>query len=600
MKKLTKLSFVGVGLFVTVAALSSCTASFCSQEDTAKILYTFERGVTKYYDQMPTDSAIAGQVKEVDGSQYGLSIDKIYTYSNIDNSKLLRTTIVPALTSAEANYYVPAIEFFEAVDAWVLNERIPSEAKAKITSVGEISIKKTNEEGKDYYETNYDETTLYGVLNRYGYYKFYSDPRIEIEGEEEKVVEIPLFDAFEKKVEEWRNDPVMRVYTPGNDYLNYYKNALTQATVNYRSCIYTVGETGDLFGMYGDPELNNFYEQIEITKKDWGYAWTKGFFEGLLIYPISAFVDLLTTSFAGSNAGLISGNGWAQVGAILLVTIILRALIMVASLKATLGQAKMQKLQPQLAKLQEKYPNSNTNQYEKQRLAQEQMALYKKNKVSPFGQIIVMIAQFPVFICVWGALSGSSALSTGTFYNMNLSETVWNTLNNTTGWPGNENGWWTAFVLILLMTIFQVAATIIPLIIQKIQRKNVVKTGTNPAANKQNKTMKIVQFVMLAMIVVMGFTLPSAMGVYWIAGAIFSIAQSLITFAINNKKGKGNKKEKPAKAAETIDGKEVIEAVAVEEIPAEPTENNKKPSKNNKKQNNYKEFKYPKKRGGRR
>ena len=40
----------------------------------------------------------------------------------------------------------------------------------------------------------------------------------------------------------------------------------------------------------------------------------------------------------------------------------------------------MQKLQPQIAKLQEKYPNSNTNQYEKQRLAQEQMALYKKNK----------------------------------------------------------------------------------------------------------------------------------------------------------------------------------------------------------------------------
>ena len=599
MKKITKATLIGFGLLVSAGVLSSCTASFCSKQDTAKILYTMERGVTTYHESAPSESSTEQVTKA------GLTF---YTESSINNSKLLRNTIVPTLLTNK--YFVPSIEFYELVDEWVLDTALAAwevEMTNKgeepiLTSVGTISIPQYlydengnqvfDENGKEvisHYTTNYDQNTLYGVLNRYGHLKFYTP---NIEGEPE----IELFTSLKKQIEIWRQDPALTSIMPGNDYINYYTSTLTSTMANIRSCVYTVGEDGDVFGMYGDPELNDFYEQVEITRKDWGYAWSKGLFEGLLIYPIAYVVDSLTTIFAGGNAGLISGNGWAQVGAILLVTIILRTLIMLISLKTTLGQAKMQKLQPQIAKLQEKYPNSNTNQYEKQRLAQEQMALYKKNKVSPFGSIIVMIVQFPIFICVWGALSGSSALSTGTFYNMNLSQTVWEALNNTAGLPGNVNGWWTAFILIFLMTICQIAATITPMLIQRKQRKEVEKTGKNPAANKQNRTMKIVQFVMLAMIIFMGFTLPSAMGVYWIAGAIFSLGQTLIMNAITSKKGnkKGTKTPKKAKKEENINDKVVLEATPIEAIPAE------KPVKNNKpKKNNYKEFKYPKKRGGR-
>ena len=41
---------------------------------------------------------------------------------------------------------------------------------------------------------------------------------------------------------------------------------------------------------------------------------------------------------------------------------------------------------------------------------------------------------------------------------------------------------------------------------------------------------------MLAMIIFMGFSLVSALGVYWLIGALFSIAQTLITHAIMNRK----------------------------------------------------------------
>ena len=53
MKKITKATLIGFGLLVSAGVLSSCTASFFSKQDTAKILYTMERGVTTYHETAP-------------------------------------------------------------------------------------------------------------------------------------------------------------------------------------------------------------------------------------------------------------------------------------------------------------------------------------------------------------------------------------------------------------------------------------------------------------------------------------------------------------------------------------------------------------------
>ena len=58
---------------------------------------------------------------------------------------------------------------------------------------------------------------------------------------------------------------------------------------------------------------------------------------------------------------------------------------------------------------------------------------------------------------------------------------------------------------------------------------------------KQNRTMKIVTYAMMIMIIVMGFSLASAMGVYWFIGAIISIIQTLVTQAIIARQSKEKK-----------------------------------------------------------
>ena len=361
------------------------------------------------------------------------------------------------------------------------------------------------------------------LLVKYGYSKFYN------EDDTSKPYAI---------LEKWNDQLISEKgtqYGMNSDFLALYEKTLTQKVSSLKTCI-SIDE-----GLYGHISTDPLNETVYVTNKaeggffaNWGKAFKEhGFLEGLLVYPIGYGVENLAHSF-----GL---NGWGQIGAVLIMTIIIRFIFMLITLPSTISQQKMTYLQPEIAKLQQKYPNSNTNQYEKQRMAQAQMALYKKNKVHPFMSILVMVIQFPLFISVWNAMTGAASLSRDSVLGLYLSDTIWGTLTNASGWPALP-GWWTALVLILLMSASQIIAMMLPQWINKKRTKNMPKLGVNQAQNDSQKQMKMVSWVMTGMVIIMGFTLPSAMGVYWFAGAIFSIAQTLITQAIM-KKSMNKKKE---------------------------------------------------------
>ena len=316
---------------------------------------------------------------------------------------------------------------------------------------------------------------------------------------------------------------------PGIDFVTYYQNQISAKVNSVRSCIAT---RDGYFGHYG-----TFADwRVSIESKNWGYAWGKGFLEGLLVYPVTWLLDTMSYSFDP----MLTGVG--QIWALVLVTLIVRGLILALSFRTTIDNQKMQALQPELAKLQQKYPNANTNQAEKQRMSQEQMMLYKRNGIRPFRQIIVMIVQFPVFIAVWAGLQGSAALSTGEFLKMRLSDNINSILFNTTGtWYYNTTGWWTALVLFILMAFTQIMAMLLPRIITKFTTKGVAKTVKSNTAKQQNNTMKWVSYGLIIFTIVMGFFLPSAMGIYWLIGGLISMVQTLVTQLIMLKAKKGKK-----------------------------------------------------------
>ena len=65
---------------------------------------------------------------------------------------------------------------------------------------------------------------------------------------------------------------------------------------------------------------------------------------------------------------------------------------------------EMQKLQPRMAKIREKY------KHDKQRLNSEMMGLYKTYKVNPMGGCLPMIIQIPVFFALFRILGSAIEL----------------------------------------------------------------------------------------------------------------------------------------------------------------------------------------------
>ncbi|NBT57768.1 membrane protein insertase YidC [bacterium] len=96
--------------------------------------------------------------------------------------------------------------------------------------------------------------------------------------------------------------------------------------------------------------------------------------------------------------------------AIILLTILVRLLFYPLTLKSQKSMKAMQRLQPQISALKEKYKDDPA------KMQQEQMALFKTHKVNPMGGCLPMLVQLPVFIALYAVLGNSIELFQAPFF----------------------------------------------------------------------------------------------------------------------------------------------------------------------------------------
>jgi YidC/Oxa1 family membrane protein insertase len=89
---------------------------------------------------------------------------------------------------------------------------------------------------------------------------------------------------------------------------------------------------------------------------------------------------------------------------IILVTVLFKAVFWPISQKGMKSMKNMQKLQPKMVKIKEKYKSDPT------RMNQEVMSLYKTYKVNPLGGCLPMVLQIPVFFALYKVLLQSIEL----------------------------------------------------------------------------------------------------------------------------------------------------------------------------------------------
>ena len=122
------------------------------------------------------------------------------------------------------------------------------------------------------------------------------------------------------------------------------------------------------------------YEQAGVTgfldSIDWGWFF-------FLTKPMFAVLHWLNV--------IIGNMGWAIIG----LTLIIKAVLFPLAYKSYASMAKMKELQPEMEKIKERVGD------DRQKLQQEMMGLYKKEKVNPASGCLPILIQIPIFFSLY-------------------------------------------------------------------------------------------------------------------------------------------------------------------------------------------------------
>lgn len=210
---------------------------------------------------------------------------------------------------------------------------------------------------------------------------------------------------------------------------------------------------------------------------------SQGFWNQYIVYPLSWLI-IYFAELMGNNYGL----------SIIVVTLIIRFAILPLMIKQIKNSKAMQQLQPEMQKLREKY--SSKDQKTQQKLQQETMALFQKNKVNPLAGCFPLIVQMPILIGFYHAIMRTEAIADHNFLWFDL---------------GARDPWYLLPVIAGITTFIQ----------QKL---------TMAGTANQNPQMAMLLYIMPIMIVVFAVSFPAALSLYWVVGNIFMIVQTLFIY----------------------------------------------------------------------
>lgn len=170
--------------------------------------------------------------------------------------------------------------------------------------------------------------------------------------------------------------------------------------------------------------------------------------------------------------------------AIILLTVIVKALFYPLSAASYRSMAKMRVVAPKMQQLKERYGD------DKQRMQVELMKLYQNEKINPLGGCLPILVQIPVFIALYYALIASVELRHAPFY----------------GWIADLSAPDPFYVLPILMGISMI-----------------VQTRLNPPPPDPIQA-KVMQVMPIAFSVFF-FFFASGLVLYWLVNNVLSIAQ---------------------------------------------------------------------------
>ncbi|MDZ7674719.1 MAG: YidC/Oxa1 family membrane protein insertase [Acidimicrobiales bacterium] len=255
--------------------------------------------------------------------------------------------------------------------------------------------------------------------------------------------------------------------------------------------------------------------------------------------------------------------------AIIMMTMLVMVITTPLTLKGTRGMIKMQLMQPELKKIQEKHKGGD-----RQEMNAEMMAFYQENELNPLGGCLPLLVQAPVFILLFNVIRGLTrttaeacaanpnpeSLSSGTECfdpdhveaGSNLYDALYGSTEmtsfgldlaeSTTEAVGDSIAHGLPYLVLILIMIGA----------QYLQQKQV--SARNKDGDVAMPQQKILLRVMPAVFGVISINFPAALVVYWLTSSVYRIGlQYYITRALyGHEESEGAKAQRAAKEAREI------------------------------------------------
>ncbi|MGI8428041.1 MAG: YidC/Oxa1 family membrane protein insertase [Solirubrobacteraceae bacterium] len=207
--------------------------------------------------------------------------------------------------------------------------------------------------------------------------------------------------------------------------------------------------------------------------------------------------------------------GWS----IVVLTIVIRALLVPLTLKQFGSMQALQRLQPEMKALQNRYKD------DKQRQQQELMKFYKENKVNPLGSCLPLVAQLPVFISLFYMLRSSlrqDICPAVQPHHLIAGHSVVNAAHTVPCGPHGGAG----FLFISDLTNKATGATLIALIILYVGTQ--LGSSLLMSSPTMDGTQRKIMLLMPLFFVVFIIRFPAGVLVYWVTTNSWTILQQYI------------------------------------------------------------------------
>jgi YidC/Oxa1 family membrane protein insertase len=207
--------------------------------------------------------------------------------------------------------------------------------------------------------------------------------------------------------------------------------------------------------------------------------------------------------------------------AIILFTILIRLITHPLTASQVKSTAKMGELQKskKWQEIQKKYKD------DKNKLAQEQMAIYKELGINPMGSCLPMLIQFPIIIGLYQSVTRAMAASPLDL--LNLSKFVYPFINASDLLPLKSQFLWMNMGQPERLHIFGVAIPVLTILVV-ITTFLQSRLMTPPPANPGDQAAQMSKMMNLYMPLLMGYfayTLASGLALYFVVGNLIGIAQ---------------------------------------------------------------------------